>query len=87
MIEPYHTLSTIIVMPEGCEQAYREAPGWKEFKVIQSHMPDGSELMIDEIDVRINEIESELRRVEQQARRLREEIDALLRTREPAAGD
>ena len=42
VIEPYHTLTTIIVVPEGSEEAYSKAPGWKEFKHIQSHMPDGS---------------------------------------------
>lgn len=77
VIEPYHTLTTIIVVPEGCEEIYRNAPGWKEFKVIQSHMPDGSEMQIDEIDIQINNLESQLERVEQEAKRLREEIEAL----------
>lgn len=81
VIEPYHTLSTIIVVPEGCEEAYRNAPGWKEFKVIQSHMPDGSELKFDEIDVRINNLESELRKTQEKARQLQEEIEALRRSK------
>ena len=81
VIEPYHTLSTIIVVPEGCEEAYRKAPGWKEFKVIQSHMPDGTELQIDEIDVQINNLESELRRTQEKERRLLIEIEALRRTK------
>ena len=81
VIEPYHTLTTIIVVPEGCEDAYRKAPGWKEFKVIQSHMPDGSELKIDEIDVQINNLESELRKTQEKERQLQEEIDALRRSR------
>ena len=81
VIEPYHTLSTIIVVPEGCEDTYRKAPGWKEFKVIQSHEPDGSELQISEIDVQINNLESRLEKVEQEANRLREEIDALRRAK------
>lgn len=81
VIEPYHTLSTIIVVPEGCEEAYRNAPGWKEFKVIQSHMPDGTELQIDEIDVQINNLESELRRTQEKERRLLIEIEALRRAK------
>ncbi len=81
VIEPYHTLSTIIVVPEGCEEAYRNAPGWKEFKVIQSHMPDGTELQIDEIDVQINNLESELRRTQEKEHRLLIEIEALRRAK------
>ena len=81
VIEPYHTLSTIIVVPEGCEEAYRNAPGWKEFKVIQSHMPDGTELQIDEIDVQINNLESELRKTQEKERRLLIEIEALRRAK------
>ena len=77
VIEPYHTLTTIIVVPEGSEEAYRKAPGWKEFKLIQSHMPDGSELHMDEIDIQINNLESQLQRLEQEARLLQEELDAL----------
>mgnify|MGYP006988869987 CR=1 FL=1 len=81
VIEPYHTLSTIIVVPEGCEEVYRKAPGWKEFKVIQSHMPDGTELQLDEIDVQINNLESELRRTQEKERQLLIEIEALRRTK------
>ena len=81
VIEPYHTLSTIIVVPEGCEEAYRKAPGWKEFKVIQSHMPDGTELQIDEIDAQINNLESELRRTQEKEHRLLIEIEALRRAK------
>ena len=81
VIEPYHTLSTIIVVPEGCEEAYRKAPGWKEFKVIQSHMPDGTELKMDEIDVQINNLESELRKTQEKERRLLIEIEALRRAK------
>ena len=81
VIEPYHTLSTIIVVPKGCEEAYRKAPGWKEFKVIQSHMPDGSELKMDEIDVQINNLESELRKTQEKEQRLLIEIEALQRAR------
>ncbi len=77
VIEPYHTLTTIIVVPEGCEDAYRKAPGWKEFRTIQSYEPDGSELHIDEIDVQINNLESKLERLEQEAARIRKEIEAL----------
>ena len=77
VIEPYHTLTTVIVVPEGCEEAYRKAPGWKEFKVIQSHMPDADDLNIDEIDIQINNLESQLEKVQQEERRLQEELDAL----------
>lgn len=82
VIEPYHTLSTIIVVPEGCVQAYRNAPGWKEFKVIQSHMPDGTELHVDDIDVQINNLESELRRTQEKERQLLREIEVLRRTKD-----
>lgn len=82
VIEPYHTLSTIIVVPEGCKEAYRKAPGWKEFKVIQSHMPSGNELHMDEIDVQINNLESQLEKLRQQERRLEEEINALRKAKE-----
>lgn len=85
VIEPYHTLSTVIVVPEGCEEAYRNAPGWKEFKVIQSHMPDGSELKFDEIDVRINNLESELRKTQEKAQKLQEEIEVLRRSRDTSS--
>lgn len=81
VIEPYHTLTTIVVVPVGCEEAYRNAPGWKEFKIIQSHMPDGSELRIDEIDVQINNLESELRKNQEKEKQLQKEIEALRRSR------
>lgn len=77
VIEPYHTLTTIIVVPEGSEEAYRKAPGWKEFRVIQSHMPDGSELKMDEIDVQINNLKSRLDKIQQEEKRLKDEINAL----------
>ncbi len=82
MIEPYHTLSTVIVVPEGCEEPYRNTPGWKEFKIIQSHMPDGSEINMDEIDVRLNQLESELQKAQQVVDRIKEEMDALRKTKE-----
>ena len=65
----------------GCEEAYRNAPGWKEFKIIQSHMPDGSELRIDEIDVQINNLESELRKTQEKEKQLQKEIEALRHSR------
>ncbi len=82
VIEPYHTLSTVIVVPEGCEEPYRNTPGWKEFKIIQSHMPDGSEINMDEIDVRLNQLESELQKAQQVVDRIKEEMDALRKTKE-----
>lgn len=39
VFEPYHTLTTAIVVPEGCEPTYRNALGWSEFKNIRSTMP------------------------------------------------
>ena len=82
IIDSYHTLSTVLVVPEGCEDAYRNAPGWKEFKMIQSHMPDGSEMKIDELDVRINELESELLKAKQLVNRIEDELDALRKAKE-----
>ena len=77
VIEPYHTLTTIIVVPEGCEEIYGNAPGWKEFKVILTHMPTGEELKIDEIDLQINSLESQLQKIQQEEQRIKEELDAL----------
>lgn len=77
VIEPYHTLTTIIVVPKGCEETYRNATGWKEFKVIMSHMPTGNELKIDEIDMQINSLESQLQKIQQEEQRIKAEIDAL----------
>ena len=77
VIEPYHTLTTIIVVPKGCEEIYRNATGWKEFKVIMSHMPTGNELKIDEIDMQINSLESQLQKIQQEEQRIKAEIDAL----------
>ena len=88
MIEPYHTLSTVIVVPEGSEEAYRKAPGWKEFKLIQSHMPDANDLHIDDIDIQINNLEGQLEKVLQEERRLRQEIEALRKAKEhPSVND
>lgn len=88
VIEPYHTLSTVIVVPEGSEEAYRKAPGWKEFKLIQSHMPDANDLHIDDIDIQINNLEGQLEKVLQEERRLRQEIEALRKAKEhPSVND
>lgn len=81
VFERYHTLATILVVPPGSEQAYREAPGWCEFKVIQSTWPTGDELKVNELDVRINQLESELKRTLQYAEQLQKELDALRRAR------
>ncbi len=77
IFEPYHALSTIVVVPPGSEEAYRNTPGWREFRVIQSTMPTGDELKVDEIELRINELESQLTRARAQVRRLEAELDAL----------
>ena len=82
VIEPYHTLSTVIVVPEGCVEAYRNAEGWKEFKTIQSHEPDGSEIKMDKIDVRINQLESELTKAQQTVDRIKQELEVLRKTKE-----
>ncbi|MBO5541194.1 MAG: hypothetical protein J5980_09645 [Muribaculaceae bacterium] len=77
IFEPYHALSTILVVPPGCEEAYRNTKGWREFRVIQSTMPTGDELKVDEIELRINELESQLTRARGEVRRLEAELDAL----------
>lgn len=77
IFEPYHALSTIVVVPPGSEEAYRKTPGWREFRVIQSTMPTGDELKVDEIELRINELESQLTRARGEVRRLEAELDAL----------
>lgn len=82
IIDSYHTLSTVLVVPEGCEEAYRNALGWGEFKVILSHMPSEDEMLIDEIDARINELESELLKAKQVVYRIEEELDAMRKAKE-----
>ncbi len=77
IFEPYHALSTIVVVPPGSEEAYRNTPGWSEFRVIQSTMPTGDELKVDEIELRINQLESQLTRARGEVRRLEAELDAL----------
>ena len=77
IFEPYHALSTIVVVPPGSEEAYRNTPGWSQFRVIQSTMPTGDELKVDEITLRINQIESQLTRARGEVRRLEAELDAL----------
>jgi len=82
VIEPYHTLTTIIVVPKGCEETYRNATGWKDFKVIMSHMPTGNELKIDEIDMQINSLESQLQKIQQEEQRIKGELDALRKAKD-----
>ena len=82
IIDYYHTLSTVLVVPEGTEEAYRNALGWGEFKVILTHMPSEDEMLIDEIDARINELESELLRAKQVVNRIQEELDAMRKAKD-----
>ncbi len=82
VFEPYHLEGTIIVVPPGFEDRYRNAEGWREFKYIQSTWPSPDEYHIDALDVRINELESELKRAQGTVERLQHELDGLRQSRE-----
>lgn len=82
VFEPYHLESTIIVVPPGREEDYRNAQGWREFKYIQSSWPTPEEYHLDSLDVRINELEIELQRARGTAQRLQQELDALRQSRD-----
>ena len=77
VFEHYHALTVVLVVPPGCEEVYRQAPGWGEFKNIQSTMPTGDELKVDEISLRINQLESQLTRARSEVQRIEAELDAL----------
>ncbi len=77
VFEHYHALTVVLVVPPGCEEVYRQAPGWGEFKNIQSTMPDNVELKVDAIAARINEVESRLVRARKEVELLEKELDAL----------
>lgn len=77
IFENYFPYTAVLVVPKGCEEAYRKAVGWGEFKTIISHEPSLDELNIDEITMQINERESRLSTIRQEAARLEQEINAL----------
>lgn len=77
IFESYHALTTVLVVPPGSEQTYRDAPGWGCFNTIQSTMPTSDQVVTDEISARINELESQLTRARQQVQRLEQELKAL----------
>ena len=81
VFEPYHTLTSVLVVPKGYEQVYRNAPGWGEFKVIQSTWPTNEELNIPDIDVRINLLEKELIHLQERAIKLQNELEILRNAR------
>jgi len=77
VIEPYHTLTTVIVVPEPFLEIYRNAPGWRNFKVIQSHDPDGSELDVEAIDEMILRLEQERDAAFKKSEELRRQLEEL----------
>lgn len=87
VFEPYHLEGTIIVVPPGTEEIYRNAPGWREFKYIQSTWPTAEEYHLDALDVRINTIEQELELARSNVERLQQELDALRQFREVKANN
>ena len=82
VFEPYHLEGTIIVVPPGAEEIYRNAEGWREFKHIQSTWPTPEEYHLEALDVRINTIEQELERAKRIVEQLQQELDALRQSRE-----
>ena len=82
VFEPYHLEGTIIVVPPGAEEIYRNAEGWREFKYIQSTWPTPEEYHLEALDVRINTIEQELERAKRIVEQLQQELDALRQSRE-----
>lgn len=82
VFEPYHLEGTIIVVPPGTEEIYRNAEGWREFKYIQSSWPTPEEYHLDALDVRIQILEQELERAKSTVERLQQELDAMRQSRE-----
>ena len=83
IFESYHAQSVVLVVPPGSEEAYRNAPGWKEFQTIQSTMPSGDQLNNGVLESRIAQLENELQQALQHVRRLEDELDALKRANPP----
>ena len=77
VFEDYHFLTTAVVVPPGCEQAYREAHGWREFHTIVSHEPTFDDYDHEGIRLRIAELEQERDSLTDLEQRLRVEIASL----------
>lgn len=79
IFESYHAQAVVLVVPPGCEDVYRNAPGWKNFQTIQSKMPTADQLNNSVIESRLGQLENELQQAREHVRRLEVEIDALRR--------
>lgn len=79
IFESYHAQAVVLVVPPGCEDVYRNAPGWKNFQTIQSEMPTDDQLNNSVFESRLGQLENELQQAREHVRRLEVEIDALRR--------
>ncbi len=59
VFEDYHFLTTAVVVPRGCEEAYRNAEGWSLFHTIISHEPTPQDFDILAIKKAITDLENE----------------------------
>lgn len=74
IFETYHAQSVILVVPQGCEEIYRNSPGWAQFKHIQSTMPTQEEIQSQDVTARILQLESQLARARAEVQRLEQEL-------------
>lgn len=74
VFEYYHFLTVAIVVPPGCEAAYRNAKGWSRFKTIISHQPTADDYDLDAINEEINRLEQVLAETEHEEAELLELI-------------
>lgn len=59
VFEDYHFLTTAVVVPRGCEEAYRNAHGWSLFHTIISHEPTPQDFDIPAIKQAITDLQNE----------------------------
>ena len=79
IFESYHAQTVVLVVPQGSEDVYRNAQGWKNFQTIQSTMPTADQLNNSVIESRIGQLENELQQAREHVRQLEVELDALRR--------
>lgn len=77
VFEPYHAQTVVVVVPPGCEEAYRNAPGWCNFRNIQSTMPTDTQLQENDRERRIMQLESQLEHARAEVLRLEQELNKL----------
>lgn len=77
IFEPYHAETVIVVVPPGCEEVYRNSPGWAHFQHIQSTMPTPEEMRVHDMTARIIQLENQLTRARAEVQRLEQELEKL----------